>query len=474
MDRIQIPRVKDTSKVQSRFIVMPTSEERRVRDLGLFKDDAAVTIIFALLNIVTHLVMKAADMVELSHKSEWREKYGILKDYSLCADTMGAVVRLRSQVRKCDRELGMYVSLAHGVYLSDQTDASENIVNRLETVDEEFKSDYESIRRNLVAVFRPVKVYDPVIFYAIVYAIYMTQRFDNIGKFLKNYSSVLSKDGMLMPLMRFRPMDALCDLLDRCQFHDKAGNRLVFFFSNDDAKRWEALTAKRSWQAKNRDVQFRTLSMHEFFQDDTMMRSAWTFEHHLMSLETIDRIILASEGKDPMYRKDFSFRRIQICGEYYEQAMLAHILMHYGWSQFPRRLRNYLDLISQRPVKGNCRKPKPVVAYHLVPLKDKKGNPVIGDNGEPDTYVEFDGLWNSIYEAQREMGVPWQNILRSMRNGCCNDGFDCIWLSFESYVRMLYDTLVEHHPDIAAEALSLCPEIATYERPAVKRLTRNS
>lgn len=461
-------------QVQSRFILMPTSEELRGQALNLFKDDASVTVIFSLLNIVTHLVTKVADMVELSHKSEWREKYGVLKDYSQCPDAMGAVARLRSQVRKCDRELEKFIQFAHRIYLANQVDAGEIFVNRIDAVDDEFKSDYENIRRNVVAIFRPVKVYDPIMFYAIIYAIYMTQRLDVIGRYLSTYSQQFSDKGLLVPLMRFRPIDALSDLLDRCQFQDKAGNRLIYFFSNADADAWQALTAKRSWQVKNRDVQFRTLDMRKYLQDDTLVRAAWTFERHLMSLETIDRIILVSEGKDPMYRKDYKFRRIQSCGEYFEQAMLNHILIRNKWSQFPRRLRNYLDLLAQRPVKGNSRKPTPVVAYQLVPIKDKDGKPVLAEDGKPDVYAEFYGLWNSIYEAQRESGVPWQNILRSIRNGCCNDGFNYIWLTFEGFVAMMYNTLREYHPDIAAEALSLCPEIAAFEQPSVKGLKRVS
>lgn len=451
--------------VNSNNSQMLTVEAQRNHNLMMFRADASFTVITALGTFVASLAIKVADMVSLSAKSEWRGKYGILKDYTQERDTLSAVASIRKEVHRHEAAISGIISMLSrlsGLLKSKpgwNGDAGEDFLSRLDNADEEFASDYKAIRSQIISDFRGFKCSDPQMFYPLLNAIFMAGRFNAMARYISTCAPGFGRGEELSGALYLRVQEPLIQLAHRMNFTDKHGHPLHFIFTDDERKAYVQKASKRSFQTKHADNPPVVVDVRQIFNFDDLVRASWKLETHMMELRTIDRLIADSEGHDPMYRKDFTMKRIQSCASTYEQAMLNQALHLYKWHDIPVRFRNYIDSINRRHCIDPRRRPKPVVGFRLVHKHDKRGRTLLDRNGRPEIKAELIGIWNSSFEAQQEWGTPWQAIRKSVNLKAVNDGRNNIWLSLDDYLSMTYNNLLEIHPDIAAELLRLVPEL---------------
>lgn len=444
---------------------MLTVEEQHTHDFELFRTDASITVISAIGTFVSSLAIKVADMVALSAKSEWRAKYGILKDYSKERDTLTAVASIRKEVHRHEAALSdvMAQLTRHSPVINGHPgwsgDAGEDFMSRIDTADEEFNNDYDAIRRQIIASFRGFKCSDPKMLYPLLNAIFMAGRFMGMARYIASFAVGFRKGETFAGLLHMHVQEPLIQLAHRMNLTDNHGHPLHFIFTDDEREAYKKQAAKLSFQKKHASNPPVVVDAREIFQFDDIVRLSWQLETHMMELKTIDRLITASEGHDPEYRHDYSMKRLQSCASTYEQAMINQALHLHKWRDVPMRMRQYLDSIEQRKCIDPRRRPKPVVGFHLNPKVDKKGKPILCRDGKPDFIAEFIGIWNSSYEAQQEWGTRWQAIRRSVELKAVNDGKNNVWLSLDDYLSMTYNQLHEVHPDVAEEFLRLIPEL---------------
>lgn len=444
---------------------MLTVEEQHNHDFELFRTDASITIISAMGTFVTGLATKVADMVELSAKSEWRARYGILKDYAREPHTLSAVASIRKDVRRHEASLMSVISELQRnsplIYANAgwSGNAGTDFIERIDNADDEFSKDYQAIRRQIVDAFRPFKCSDPQMLYPLLNAIYMSGRFLVMARYIASFAVGFRKGEVFSPMLHLSVHDYLIQLAHRLNMTDKHGHPLLFIFNEQERSAHAVNSAKKSWQIKHRDNPPVVIDVNSIFTSDDITRLAWRLETHMMELKTIDHLIASSEGYDPMYRKDFSMKRIQSCANTYEQAMVNQALHLHKWKDLPLRMRQYIDSVNSFKCIDPRRRPKPVVCFHLSPRLDKKGNVILDRNGKPDFYSEFIGIWNSSSEAQREYGTPWQDIRKSVQLKAVNDGRNNIWLSLDDYLSMTYNQLTQVYPEVAEEFRRMIPEL---------------
>ena len=444
---------------------MLTDEERRSREFEMFRTDASMTIVSAMSTFVCGLAIKVADMVRLSSKSEWRAQYGILKDYTRERDTMTAVSSICKEVRRHEASLASVVStLTRNSSLITPTsgwsgDAGDDFMSRIDNADEEFKTDYKAIRQQIVTSFRGFKCSDPQMLYPLLNAIFMAGRYLAMARWVASFAVGFRKGEEFSPILHLHVKDPLIQLAHRMNFTDKHGHPLHFVFTDDERTAYLRQAAKRSFQIKHADNPPVLVDARQIFGFDDLVRLSWRLEVHMMELKTIDRLIAASEGHDPMYRKDYAMKHLQSGANTFEQAMVNQAIRIYKWRDVPVRMRNYIDSVNSRSYIDPRRRPKPVVGFRLKPRTDKHGNYVKDKHGKHDFTTEFIGIFNSSYEAQREWGSSWQSIRKSVTLKAVNDGNNNIWLSLDDYLSMLYNQLQSVHPDIAIEFERLIPEL---------------
>ena len=435
-----------------------TKEENERHSLQLFQTDASVTVISALSATVSDLATKVADMVALSNKSEYRAKYQILRDYTTTPDVLTAVGAIRKAVNRQNDAVNSLISLLSrhttSFHLSDtHTDAGLDFISRVDASEEEFARDYADIRRQLTDLLRPFKCSDPLMLYHLVYCMYMARRFDAVARYVRGMAYGFGVGEPFNPMLHLKVLDPLERLANHMRLTDKQGHQLVFLYNKDDVQEWERTTAKKNWQKKNADNPPVVVNLHQLFQDDQIVRISWRLETHMFELKTIDKLITASEGHDPEYRKDYRFKRIQSCASTYEQAMLNQTIYCNRWSELPTRMRQFVDSLAQRKSISPVRKAKPVVCFALKARRDKRGNVIYMPNGEADYHMDFCGIWHSAYEAETEISVPWKKIRRSVELKAVNDGTNHVWLSLDDYIAMVHDSMLKMHRTDIAEAL---------------------
>lgn len=444
---------------------MLTVEEQHTHDFELFRTDASITVISAIGTFVSSLAIKVADMVSLSSKSEWRAKYGILKDYSKERDTLTAVASIRKEVHRHEAALSdvMAQLTRHSPVINGHPgwsgDAGEDFMSRIDTADEEFNTDYDAIRRQIIASFRGFKCSDPKMLYPLLNAIFMAGRFLVMARYIASFAVGFRKGETFAGLLHMHVQEPLIQLAHRMNLTDNHGHPLHFIFTDEEREAYKKQAAKLSFQKKHAANPPVVVDAREIFQLDDIVRLSWQLETHMMELKTIDRLITASEGHDPCYRKDYSMKRLQSCASTYEQAMINQALHMNKWRDVPLRMRQYLDSIAQRKCIDPRRRPQPVVCFHLNPKTDKQGKPVLDRDGKPDFTAEFIGIWNSSFEAQQEWGTRWQDIRKSVTLKAVNDGRNNIWLSMDDYLSMTYNNLKDVHPSIADDFLRLIKEL---------------
>ena len=443
-----------------------TVEEQHEHEFELFRTDAAMTVISAFGWFVSGLAFHVADMVELSAKSEYRAKYGILHDYTQEPNTLTACATIRKAIKKWEKAYGEITralsrnspTVFHGAEAG--TDAGEDFMARVDNADEEFKAEYEAIRRQIIQDFRICKCSDPQMFYPLLNAIFMAGRFAVMSRYVASFAQGFQKGEIFAHLLHLNVYDPLQLLAQRLNLTDRDGHPLHMTFSPQEHVEYMLWSQKKHIQKRHAANPPVVIDVHSIFRADHFSRLSWTLETHMMELKTIDRLILLSEGKDPMYRKDYSMKHIQSCVTTFEQAMVNNAIHMHKWKELPRRMREYIDSVNALPAIDPRRRPKPVVCFRLTPQRDKQGNVIYNRHTKrPEYDTEFIGIWNSSHEAQREWGTPWQAIQRSVKYKAVNDGRNNVWLSLDDYLSMTYNTLLDVHPDIAAEFRRLIPEL---------------
>lgn len=418
---------------------MQTVEERRLMEFENFKTDAGATIVGAMGSMVKDIALNTAYIFRSCGKSEVRQKYNLLHDYTRERDVEGACMRIESEVRKYERTLGDFVrGLSYVSRLSASIDAGDSFMDRCDVCDAEFSGDYEAIRKAIYDKFKPYKCTDPMALYRLMYAIFMSRRFNAVAEYIEMYSQGFGKGEPLHLMTRLRVTEPLQNLASRCNFRNKDGQPLVFHWTKDYLDEYEKLKQKKSWQNKNAGVTPVEINIWRLFSDDDIVRPVWVFERHLMELKTIDKMIQLSSGHDPEYRMDYTMRRIQSCAETFEQSMLNSTICVHRWYDLPRRMKEYLESREKVKCINPKRRPKPVVCFDIRKRKD----------GE--IYFQFHGIWNSTNEAEREMCIKASAIRKSIERSD-NDGCNHIWYSIEEYCRLVLKTLRDMHPEIAEE-----------------------
>lgn len=440
-----------------------TIEDVERHSLDLFQTDAAVTVISALSATVTALATNVANLVEFSYRSEKRQQYQILRDYTTSTDALTAVASIRKAVTRQNESINDIISLldrkAKSI-LGDGADAGIDFLSRVDVSDDEFARDYAAIKKQLTDMLRPVKCSDPQMLYHLVYSMYMARRFESVARYVRTLSSSFQPGAEFYPMLHLHVLDPLQRLANHLHLTDKQGHELVFLFNKADIAEWERTTAKKHWQKKHALNPPVVVNLYDIFSCDSVVRMSWSLETHMFELKTIDRLITASEGNDPHYRHDYRFKRVQSCASSYEQAMLNQAIYCKRWEEYPVRMRQYVDSVNARHSIDARRRPKPVVCFRLVPLRDKAGKLIYTSDGTPDYEPHFRGIWNSAYEAEIETDIPWQKIRKSVELKAVNDGTNHIWLSLDDYISMTYFSLLETHPDVAAEFKRLLPEFS--------------
>lgn len=440
-----------------------TVEEKQQESLQLFQTDACVTVVSALSAMVSELATKVCNMVEFSDHSEKREKYQILRDYTFNPDVLSAAASVRKAVRRQNDAVNSLISLLTRntscfSLTNTHTDAGIDFISRVDASDEEFAKDYAAIRKKLTEMLRPFKCSDPVMLYALVNLMYMARRFDSVARYVSDFAVGFRQREPFNPMLHLKVLRPLELMANRMRLTDKSGHTFVFLYTLDDMRSWQKTIAKRSWQKANADNPPVVVNLHELFSHDDIVRISWQLETHMFELKTIDKLIAASEGKDPEYRLDYRFKRVQSCASTYEQAMLNQTIYCNRWSELPVRMRQYVDSVNRRHSIDARRRPKPVVCFKLQPMYDKRGNVLRDAKGEPQYKPVFTGIWNSAYEADIETDIPWQKIRRSVELKAVNDGSNHVWLSLDDYISMTYSSLLQVRADVADEFKRLLPE----------------
>lgn len=440
-----------------------TVEEKEQESLQLFQTDACVTVVSALSAMVSELATKVCDMVELSAKSEKREKYQILRDYTTNPDVLSASASIRKAVSRQNSAINELIRLltrnSTMFRMTDShSDAGIDFISRVDASDEEFAKDYTAIRKKLTDMLRPFKCSDPVMLYALVNLMYMARRFDSVARYVSDFAVGFRQREPFNPMLHLKVLRPLELMANRMKLTDKSGHTFVFLYTLDDMREWQKTIAKRSWQKANADNPPVVVNLHELFAHDDIVRISWQLETHMFELKTIDKLIAASEGHDPEYRHDYRFKRIQSCASTYEQAMLNQTIYCNRWSELPSRMRQYVDSVNRRHFIDPRRRPKPVVCFKLQAVYDKRGNLLRDPKGEPQYKPVFAGIWNSAYEADIETDVSWKKIRRSVELKAVNDGTNHIWLSLEDYISMTYSSLSKVREEVAEEFKRLLPE----------------
>lgn len=455
--------VKFPERHLSKFNIQ-TDEEMRLEQFRLFQTDASVTVITAMADILSSHVMRTISMINLSRKSEYRGKYGILRDYSKASpyitNTTEEIRRLldryASYIDSIVRLLSRYSSVV--TKFGEIDDVGTSFVSRIDVAGDDFSRYTDDIRRSVTDVFRPYKCSDPVMFYQVMTSAYLALRHEAFCKYIRSFAAGFEPGGSFSILLRLSLYASMAKLAHRCGFKDKAGRDLVLLFTQQEVDDWQKLTAKKSWQLKHRDNMPVVINVMDKFHEDAIVRPSFKLEAYMMSLETIDRIVLASEGHDPMYRKDYRMKRLQSCANSFEQAMLHNCIYAHRWSDLPRRMRDFIDSLKRRSCIDARRPPKPVVGFKLVPKKVNGKYVIDKATGRPDYYADFMGVWHSSYEAESEMSVGWRAIRRSVQLKAVNDGQNHVWVSLDDYLSMVYNSLKEEHPEIADDFLRMVPE----------------
>lgn len=444
-----------------------TPEQIRHDEFANFQTDAAMTAINAMLSITRELAQKVVSTITLSAKSEWRGKYQILHDYTRERDMLTAVHSVQKELQRnatihngIYQKMCTYTAAASSSLKEFGGDFSEQYLERIDTCDEVFAPYYERIRCALTDMLRPVKCSDPKMFYLVMQAIYMAARFKALRGYIRNFATGLRKGEVFTPIMYFNIKKPLMTIAHRCNFRDKQGRELILLLDSDEVEAHNKLASKKSWQKQHPDGTYQVLNIYrDVFDTDRMMRLAWELETKMMEIETIDHIILKSEGHDPLYRDDYPYKHVQSCVTTFEQAMLNSAIALNRWSELPRRLRDFADSCSRRKYIDPRRRPRPVAGFTLKPVLDKQGRPVkLPDSDEYDYTAVFIGIWNSISEASAEWGVPISKISDSIKGRAINDGKNNVWISFEDYVRSVHLSMSKAYPVYASELVTLFPE----------------
>lgn len=443
-----------------------TVEDNERHSLALFQTDASVTVVSALSATVSDLATKVADMVALSCKSEYRAKYQILRDYTVTPNVLTAVAAIRKAVNRQNGSVNELINLLSRntsmFHMRDtHTDAGLDFISRVDACEEEFSRDYADIKKQLTDMLRPFKCSDPLMLYHLVYCMYMARRFDSVARYVRGFAYGFAPGEPFNPMLHLKVLEPLERLANHMLLTDKHEHQLVFLYNKDDVQQWERTIAKKNWQKKHAVNPPVVVNLHKLFADDQIVRISWRLETHMFELKTIDKLIAASEGHDPEYRKDYRFKRLQSCASTYEQALLNQTIYCNRWSELPTRLRQFVDSLSHRKSISPVRKAKPVVCFALNARRDKRGDVIYMPNGEADYSMDFCGIWHSAYEAETEIDVPWKKIRRSVELKAVNDGTNHVWLSLEDYVSMVYDSMLKLNRNDIAEALrSQLPEFS--------------
>lgn len=439
-----------------------TAEDKAEEAYQLFQTDACVTVISAMSAMVTELASRLCDMVEFSARSEYRAKYNILKDYASMPHTLSAVGQIRKAISKQNSATNDVIrTLTRNTVLYNlptTSDAGADFISRVDASDEEFAKDYAAIRQQITQMLRPFKCSDPVMLYALVNCMYMARRYGAMARYVMDFAVGFKAGEPFYSLLVLNIKHPLELLINRLGLADKAGHELHFVFYQTDYNEWQQTIAKKSWQKQHADNPPVLVNLHQLFLDDMLVRLSWQLETHMFELKTIDKLIAASEGHDPEYRKDYRQKRVQSCASTYEQAMLVQSIMNYKWAEVPRRMRDYVDSINARKCIDMRRRPKPVVSFKLVPKRDRKRQVVRNETGEVEYDAQFVGIWNSAYEAECETSVKWQKIRKSVELKAVNDGTNHVWLSLEDYISMTHSSLEAVRPEVAEEFRRLLPE----------------
>ena len=442
-----------------------TVEEQHDHDFELFRTDAAMTVISAFGLFVGSLAFQVASLVETSYKSEKREKYGILHDYTQEPNTLTACQSIIKAVKKWEKAHGEIIrSLSRhspSIFHGDEagTDAGTNFIDRSDMANEEFAKEYDAIRKQVIETFRPYKCSDPKMMYMILNAIFMAGRFHVMARYISSFAQGFLRGDIFSGLLHLNVYDPLILLAQRLNLSDKNGHPIHLTFSQQEKEQYLQWMQKKHIQKKYAANPPVHIDVYSIFGGDQFSRLSWTMETRMMELRVIDSLILKSEGHDPMYRKDYTMKRIQSCASSFEQAMLNNCILMHKWNDLPRRMREYIDSVNARAAIDPRRRPKPVVCFRLTTQRDKAGNIIYNRHTKrPEFDTEFVGIWNSSYEAQQEWGTPWQSIQKSIKYKAVNDGRNNVWLSLDDYLSMTYNTLRDVHPGIADEFLRLVPE----------------
>lgn len=437
-----------------------TIEEEARTNFEVFRTDAAFTVVTAMASITESLAIRARDIVALSAKTEWRAEYGILRDYSKDKDTLSAADRLMKLIHKYDSYAGLICkslsiqSCTYGGSFKGR-DGGEDMLARIDNCDEKFKDDFENLRKVLNSKLKPYKCSDPQALYPIVYALVMALRFP---VFVDSFQwDILSfrKGESLYPLTRLNLYVPLADLLKRCKFFDKNGNPMVFLLTYTDKEQWAKNLQKKSWQVKNKDINYVVVDLYDILATDEVLRAVYRIEHRLTDLKNIDEVIANAQEVDPEYRNDYAFTHFVHCTSTFEQMMLNACIKTHNWHDLPNRLKQFLDTVDID---------KAVAMFHLTPVRDKQGNvktELYKGKRIEQTKSKFIGIWNTMEDASAEWFVPVEEIKESACSKRGTDKNGNTWLTMSDYISVAYNEMKACYPEYAEEMLTLIPQLKT-------------
>lgn len=445
----------------------PRTPEQKYQDAkASFYTDAAIVAVNTMLGIAREMATKVANIISISSKIEKRAEYQILHNYLQEPDMLTAVNALRKELSR-NAEYHNYIFRRMCVASSilsqcrdDFGDFSEEYLERLDVCDATFAPYVARIRTELINLLRPVKCSDPNMFYLVILSVMMAKRFKAMRGYIKTFAGGFRKDEELAPIMYFQADKCLMTIAHRCNFRDKQGRELILLFNLDEEKEFIEQSRKKSWQRRHPEGSYQVVNIfRSVFDSDKMFRLLWELETKTLEIETIDKIIMQAEGKDPRYRDDYPYKNVMSCVNTYEQAQLNNTITLCKWDKLPRRLRDFADSVARRKVIDPRRRPRPVACFRRKYILDNRGNRIpTADKKDYEFTLEFVGIWNSIGEASAEYGIPIHRICDCLNERAQHDNQKNVWISFETYVRSIYISLQSCHPAYAEELATLFPE----------------
>ena len=379
---------------------------------------------------------KIIDMVRLSARSEWREQYGLIHDYSKDRDTLSACESIEKQCIKYAKELWNTMCKMKSVVDYKQSIGSttanfgyDNFYERIDVGESMFDREYSEMKKAITDGLREYKATDPKMLYELIYSLCLSIRYEMLFEYIEHLHPEFGSKGSLHHSVKLRTFDYISKLIDRCHFETKDGSIIKIICSASAFDEWQKLTQKKSWKIKNRDVRYKVIDTRKLLCSDRIDRIAWQIESRLFEFETIDKIIIGATGQDPKFRNIYSRKRVQSSMDTYEVTKLNFVIKCGRYEDFVWRMKNYIESRPQFIGSVPRNTPKPVV---MIRYKCEREN----EHQEVETYT-FLFVFNSTYRAMCDTGTPFWYIKQSLRTGK-PDPNGVIWLTLPDFITFFY------------------------------------